>query len=143
MNKLLVLPPEENYTAYDFHIESEGDAKTAAAGFGDICRESIPEKRKAYYCALALEEIVFNILAYQAHHGEPDPDIDVHIVVFGCDRMIMRIKDCSREHDPFAKYEYSTTGDDMENLGIRIVKSLAQDIKYSYIYGVNFITITV
>ena len=143
VNKLLVLPPEENYTAYDFHIESEGDAKTAAAGFGDICRESIPEKRKAYYCALALEEIVFNILAYQAHHGEPDPDIDVHIVVFGCDRMIMRIKDCSREHDPFAKYEYSTTGDDMENLGIRIVKSFAQDIKYSYIYGVNFITITV
>lgn len=143
VNKLLVLPPEENYTAYDFHIESEGDAKTAAAGFGDICRESIPDRKKSYYCSLALEEIVFNILAYQAHHREPDPDIDVHIVVFGSDRMVMRIKDCSREHDPFAKYEYSTTGDELENLGIRIVKSFAQDIKYSYIYGVNFITITV
>ena len=56
--------------------------------------------------------------------------------------MTMRIKDCSAERDPFAKYEYSVTGDDLENLGIRIVKSFAKEIKYSYIYGVNFITIT-
>ncbi len=35
------------------------------------------------------------------------------------------------------------TGDGLENIGIRIVKSFARDIRYSYIYGVNFITITV
>ena len=57
--------------------------------------------------------------------------------------MIMRIKDCSKEHNPFVKYEYNTTGDDLENRGIKIGKSIAQDIRYSFIYGVNFITITV
>ena len=62
--------------------------------------------------------------------------------MFGHEQMTMRIKDCSAERDPFAKYEYSVTGDDLENLGIRIVKSFVQEIKYSYIYGVNFITIT-
>jgi Na+-driven multidrug efflux pump len=33
--------------------------------------------------------------------------------------------------------------DSFENIGIKIVKSFAADIKYSFIYGVNFITITV
>lgn len=34
VNRLLVLPLQENYTAYDFHIESAEDAKTAAAAHG-------------------------------------------------------------------------------------------------------------
>ena len=143
VNRLLVLPMEENYTAHDFHIGSAEDAKEATASFGEICSESIPDRKKSYYCSLALEEIVFNILEYQKHSNEPEPNIDVHIVVSGNDRMVMRIKDCSRERDPFAKYEYSMTGDGLENIGIRIVKSFARDIRYSYIYGVNFITITV
>ena len=143
VNRLLVLPLKENYTAYDFHIESAEDAKAATSSFGEICLENIPDPKKSYCCSLALEEIVFNILEYQQHTHEPNPNIDVHIIVSGNDRMVMRIKDCSRERDPFAKYEYSTAGDDLENLGIRLVKSFAQDIRYSYIYGVNFITITV
>ena len=57
--------------------------------------------------------------------------------------MVMRIKDCSKEHNPFVKYEYKEAGDDLDNLGIRIVKSFAEDVKYSFVYGVNFITITV
>ena len=38
---------------------------------------------------------------------------------------------------------YSGVGDDFENLGIKILKSIAVDIKYSFVYGMNFITITV
>lgn len=143
IDKLLVLPIEENQAIYDFHIESEGDAKAATAEFGEICKNSMTDKKKPFYCSLALEEIVFNILEYQKNNNEPDPNIDVHIVVFSQDKMIMRIKDCSKEHNPFAKYEYSMCGDELENLGIRIVKSFAQDIKYSFVYGVNFISITV
>lgn len=145
IEKLLVFPNEENadYMTYDFHITSEIEAGAAVADFGNICKENIDEKRKSYYCSLALEEIVFNILEYQKNNNEKNPNIDVHIVVFGRNEMIMRIKDESRGHDPFMKYEYSTTGDDMENLGIKIVRSFAKDIKYSFIYGINFITITV
>lgn len=72
-----------------------------------------------------------------------DPNIDVHIVLFENNKMIIRVKDCSKERDPFAKYEYSKESDSLENIGIKIVKSFAEDIKYSFIYGVNFITITV
>ena len=143
VNKLLMLPVEENQTIYDIHIESEEDAKAATEEFSEICKKSIVQKKKSYYCSLALEEIVFNILEYQKNNNESDPNIDVHIVVFDNDRMIMRIKDCSKERNPFVKYEYSLTGDDLENLGIKIVKSFAEDVKYSFIYGVNFMTITV
>ncbi len=145
IDKLLILPMEqtEHDVTYDFHIKSVEDAKAAASEFGGICDKSFTQKKKAYYCSLALEEIVFNILAYQKANQELDPDIDVHIVVFRKDRMVMRIKDCSKEHNPFVKYEYKKTGDDLDNLGIRIVKSFAEDVKYSFVYGVNFITITV
>ena len=145
IDKLLILPmeEEENCRTFDFHIGSEEDAKAAASSFGDICKKSIAQKKKSYYCSLALEEIVFNILAYQKTNNEPDPDIDVHIVVFKKDKMVMRIKDCSKEHNPFVKYEYRKTGDDLDNLGIKLVKSFADDVKYSFVYGVNFITITV
>ena len=57
--------------------------------------------------------------------------------------MIMRIKDYSKERDPFAKYEYRKEFDSIENIGIKIVKSFATDVKYSFVYGVNFISITV
>ena len=145
INKLLVLPAtdSESFKTYDFHIESEADAKAASTDFCDICRAGIADRKKAYYCSLSLEEIVFNILEYQRSAGEPAPNIDVHIVITGNERMILRVKDCSRERDPFVKYEYSTTGDELENMGIRIIKSLAEDVRYSFIYGVNFVTITV
>ena len=145
VDKLLALPIEgtEDYTTYDFHIESTGDANAAASSFDEICKKTFCQKKKAYYCSLALEEIVYNILEYQKSNHELNPNIDVHIVVYGNDKMVMRIKDCSKERNPFVKYEHSTTGDDLENLGIKIVKSFALDTKYSFIYGVNFITITV
>ena len=145
VDKLLVMPADEDrdYETYDFHIGSIEDAKTASTEFGDICKKGITEKRKSCYCSLALEEIVFNILEYQKANAENDPNIDVHIVLFGNNKMIMRVKDCSKEHDPFAKYEYSNDPDSFENIGIKIVKSFAEDIKYSFIYGVNFLTITV
>ena len=126
VDKLLVMPAEEDrdYETYDFHIGSTLDAKAASTEFGDICKNGIAEKRKSCSCSLALEEIVFNILDYQQ-------------------AMIMRVKDCSKERDPFAKYEYSKESDSLDNIGIKIVKSFAEDIKYSFIYGVNFITITI
>ena len=145
VDKLLVLPVSEDrdYETYDFHIGSDLDAKTVSTEFGVICKTGIAEKKKAFYCSLALEEIVFNILEYQKANDENNPNIDVHIVLFGNNKMIMRVKDCSKEHDPFAKYEYSKDSDSFENIGIKIVKSFAADIKYSFIYGVNFLTITV
>ena len=145
VDKLLMLPVEEtaDYRNYDFHIQSREDASAAAAGFGEICEQSISSRKKAYYCSLALEEIVFNILEYQQMNHEQNPNIDVHILVFENDRMVMRVKDCSKEHNPFVKYEYTEIDDDLTNLGIKIVKSFAEDVKYSFIYGVNFITISV
>lgn len=143
INKLLVLPVEENQTIYDFHVESEEDAKKATDSFHDICRKGISTPKKAFYCSLALEEMIFNILEYQKDNNEPDPNIDIHIVIFDNDRMIMRIKDSSRERNPFAKYEYQLNGDGMENLGINMVKSFAREVKYSFVYGVNFISIMV
>ena len=145
VDKLLVLPlsEAEDYKTYDFHIKSVEDAKTAVSGFGNICNECMAQRKKALYCSLALEEIVFNILEYQKANNELNPNIDVHIIFWGGDKMVMRIKDCSKERNPFVKYEHRKTNDDLENLGIRIVKSFADDIKYSFVYGVNFVTITV
>ena len=145
INKLLVIPQSdnENHKTYDFHIETVEDAQEASSHFYYICSANIADRKKSYYCSLSLEEIVFNILEYQKSVSERDPNIDVHIVIIGSEKMIMRVKDCSKERDPFVKYEYSTTGDELENLGIRIIKSLADDVKYSFIYGVNFITITI
>ena len=145
INKLLALPPldNQNCKTYDFHIESADDAGEAATDFYEICRSNIVDTKKAYYFSLSLEEIVFNILEYQRSVNEPDPNIDVHIVMIGNERMIMRVKDCSNERDPFVKYEYNTTDDKIKNVGIRIIKSLADDVQYSFIYGVNFLTIKI
>ncbi|MBR6095036.1 MAG: hypothetical protein IKP92_08465 [Lachnospiraceae bacterium] len=145
VDKLLMIPDEEDmdYETYDYHVGSVEDAKNASTEFGDICKNRIAEKKKFCYCSLALEEILFNILEYQKANNENNPNIDVHIVLFGNNKMIMRVKDCSKERDPFAKYEYKKESDSLENIGIKMVKSFAADVKYSFIYGVNFITITV
>ena len=145
IDKLLVIPIDrtQGFELHDYHIESVDDAKTAVRYFHDICEKDIVEKKKSHYCMLALEEIVFNIVDYQTSAGDPEINIDVHIVLYGNGKMVMRVKDCSKERNPFVKYERSDVGDDMDNLGIKILKSIAEDIKYSFVYGVNFITITV
>ena len=145
IDKLLVVPMDkaEEYETHDFHIESVEEAGEANQSFGEICKKGIPEKRKSYFCSLALEEIIFNIIDYQKSVGELKLNIDVHIVLYGNGKMVMRVKDCSKERNPFAKYEHSTSDDEFENVGIKILKSIADDIKYSFVYGVNFITITV
>ena len=58
-----------------------------------------------YFCSLALEEIVFNIIEYQDSIGEKELSIDVHIVLYGSNKMAIRVKDCSRERNPFVEYE--------------------------------------
>jgi len=145
IDKLLVLPVEEpvKYEMFDYHITSMAEASAASSEFGTICKEKIRSKRKSYYCSLAFEEIIFNILEYQRSVHAPETSIDAHIVLFEEEKVIIRIKDDSKERNPFVKYELATSDDGLENLGIRMLKSFAEDIRYSYVFGVNYISIRV
>jgi len=145
IDRLLAHPVEDSvqYEMFDYHISSMEEASAASSEFGLICKEKIRSKRKSYYCSLAFEEIIFNILEYQRSVHAPKTSIDAHIVLFEDGKVIIRIKDDSRERNPFVKYEHAVSEDGLENLGIRMLKSIAEDIKYTYVFGVNYISIRV
>lgn len=144
IDKLLALPREkEAYEVYDYHIATNEDAAAGMEIFSNLCKNRISSNKDHYYLCLAFEEIVFNILEYEREHGKDLSSIDVHILISDSGKMLVRIKDLSREYNPFEMFEYSPMTDDMENLGIRMVKTFAEDVQYSYIYNINFITITI
>lgn len=144
IDKLLVLPERtEEYQTYDYHITSMEDVEAGLEDFTVICENNMKDRKKAYYLCLAFEEIICNILEYERTVSKEKSNINVHILVHDHNRILIRIKDYSRERNPFVKYEYTSARDNLENLGIRMIKSFAEDIKYSYIYNINFITIKI
>ena len=91
----------------------------------------------------SLEEILLNILAYQEENDVKHPDNDVHIIIQGNKKMILRVKDRSNERNHFDNREYKMIEGILTNPEIRLLKSVASEVKHSFIYGVNFITIKV
>ena len=86
----------------------------------------------ANHIALCLEEMASNTVI----HGF-DPQMENHLSVrvqHKGDRWVLRFRDDCRAFDPVS---YVPAGGVGENLGIRLVTAMADDIRYTYSLNLN------
>ena len=126
----------------DITVRTEGEAVEVAQKVQDFCLGKGIDKKRAYYAALALEEMAVNIVEHGFTKDDKDHTIDVR-VVHKDDDMILRIKDDCVPFDPKERSKVFDPDDPAKNIGIRMIYRIMEDIEYRNTLGLNVLTIRI
>ena len=106
----------------------------------DFCNRRGIDARRAYYAGLCMEEMAGNVVGHGFRKDTKDHSVDIR-VIHKDDVIIMRIRDNCVEFNPYARMTMDT--DTWRNMGIRMVYSIASDINYQNLLGMNVLTIRI
>ena len=145
MNDLMVIPDsfgagEDEHT--NISVKSIDEAVNISQDIQKFCLDKGMDKRKSFYAALAAEEMVVNVVEHGFARDKKRHSVDVRVV---CKEgnIILSIKDDCQPFDPESMNQL-TSGDDVaSNIGIRMIYSIAESIKYQNMFGLNVLTIRI
>ena len=146
MDQLLMLPdsfgaPESD--RLDISLRSDDEVVEIAERVQNFCKEKGLEERKAYLSGLFLEEMASNIVDHGFTKDKKDHSVDVRVVCKDGD-VILRLKDDCIPFNPKERADLLADPEDItRNFGIRMVYSMAKDITYQNILGLNVLTIRI
>ena len=109
----------------------------------DFCLEQGIDERRSMLSGLCLEEMAGNVVKHGFTLDKRHHTVDVRIVYKKAekDSVILRIRDDCIGFDPARRMKEMVHADIETGLGIRMVGSLADDINYQSILGMNVLTI--
>lgn len=126
----------------DISIKSVDEAINVSQRIQEFCLSKGIDKRRAYYAGLAAEEMVVNVIDHGFLKDKKNHSVDIRVVCKN-DEVILHIKDDCIPFDPEERNRLTEGGDAGSNIGIRTVYSIASDIKYQNIFGLNVLTIRI
>ena len=145
MDELMVIPEsfgagEDEYT--EISVRSIDEAVSISQHIQEFCLSKGIDRRRSYYGGLAAEEMVVNVIDHGFTKDKKDHSVDVRVVCKD-DEVILRIKDDCVPFDPVERNHLTEGGDAASNIGIRMVYSIANSIKYQNLFGLNVLTIRI
>ena len=133
--------PEED--SLSLEINNIGEISPASERITSFCKDHNIGKRSSYYTALCFEEMAENVL----RHGfdETRKNIFNARVIYTPGSMMLRLKDDCKPFNPGEFYDIVRNNEEgsPENIGINMVYSIADDVNYQNMLGLNVLTITV
>ena len=143
MEELMVIPddfgvPEED--RMDLTVRQVDQVAAVSDAVHTFCRDKGIEERRAFLAALCLEEMAGNVVEHGFTKDHKKHSVDLRVVSKG-DDLILRIRDDCIHFDPAERKDIVDPDDITKNIGIRIVYSMAEDIRYQNILGLNVLTI--
>lgn len=143
MDGLLALPedfgvPED--ARMDISISGLEEVVRIAEKVQQFCLSRGVDQERAYYAALALEEMAGNIVDHGFTRDLQEHMIDAR-VAHKDDGVILRIKDDCVPFDPGAWRQMTRPEDPSRNIGIRVVFETAREVQYQNILGLNVLTV--
>lgn len=145
MDEYMVIPDgfgagDDEHT--DISVTRIDEAVNISREIQEFCLARGTDKRRSYYAGLALEEMVVNVIDHGFTKDIKDHSVDVRVVCKN-DEVILRIKDDCVPFDPQERNHLIEGGDEASNIGIRMVYSIANSIKYQNLFGLNVLTIRI
>ena len=138
------------YTLKDFKSDQEvrwcpgcGDYAILAAlqkTFPTVCEEKGIDKKRAFFSGLCMEEMAGNIVTHGFSKDSKKHSVDIRVIHKG-DEIILRLRDNCKAFDPAIRTKIMEQGDEGKNVGIRLVYSIAKDVSYQNLLGMNVLTI--
>ncbi len=123
-------------------IRTVDDAVRASEQVLETCREHNIDKMKAYYASLCVEEMAVNVVKHAKKKGVRDVCIDFRMFING-DTVFLSLTDLGEHFDPTLFYEQHQNDDPSKHIGIRMVTSIAKDVRYYTTFLSNNLLITI
>ena len=126
----------------DLKINDLSEVSKSSETIHEFCKAHDMEEKAAYYSALCLEEMGANVINHGFTHDKKKHSLNAKVVYLK-DKVMLRLKD---DCIPFDPGEYSALVSDKErfdNMGIRMVYGIADDITYQNLLGLNVLTILI
>jgi len=145
MEELMVVPkgfgvPESE--RMDLSVKSIEQVVSVAERVQRFCLEHGVDKRRAYLAGLSMEEMAGNIVQHGFGQDSKSHSVDVRVVRKD-DDVILRIRDDCAPFDPGEQQTIFEGDDVMRNIGIRMIFSMAKDVQYQNILGLNVLTVRI
>ncbi|MCR4608242.1 MAG: ATP-binding protein [Eubacterium sp.] len=129
--------PEDTFEAY---VSNPGDITQASEQVMQFCKNKGGDHRTSFMISLFIEEMALNTILY-GYQDKKQANVYIR-VVFSNDRQIIRFRDMGRPFDPVVWYEKNHPKDPASGLGIRMVISLAKDVRYITAMNLNNLIVT-
>ena len=145
MDELMVIPDsfgagEDEFT--EISVRNIDEAVSISQHIQEFCLSKGIDRRRSYYGGLAAEEMVVNVIDHGFTKDKKDHSVDVRVVCKD-NEIILRIKDDCVPFDPEERNHLTEGGDAASNMGIRMIYSIAKNIKYQNLFGLNVLTIRI
>lgn len=125
-------------------VTSMEDVVTVSRNVDLFLRESGCEsKKKIYVAALALEEMAGNIVSHGFVLDDANHNCDISIVLEKNQRICLHIRDDCPLFDVRKQFEAMRSDSIEKNIGIKMIFTLAQDVKYVNLLNLNTLIIKI
>lgn len=145
LDELLMMPEDfgvSRENRLDCSVDTREKAVIASEQEHIFCRSKGLEERTSYLYALFLEEITCNIIEHGFIMDAGKNSVDIR-VVYKPDEVILRVRDNCVPFNPEEQMKMSSPEDAIDDLGILTVYSMAREITYQNILGLNVLTVKV
>ena len=145
MEELMVIPqnfgvPKED--RLDLSITNMDAVVSISQQVQNFCLEKGLDSRRANLAGLSMEEMAGNVVDHGFQKDRKKHSVDVR-VVYKDNGVILRIKDDCIPFNPEERLKLTDPDDPTKNIGIRLIYSIAEHIRYQNLLGLNVLTIRI
>ncbi|MCR5267936.1 MAG: ATP-binding protein [Lachnospiraceae bacterium] len=126
----------------DIPVRNMEEVVRASERIQIFCEEHDLSKNNSYYAALCLEEMAGNVVRHGFMADQKAHALNVLSIIKNGD-ITLRIKDDCIPFDPTEMAAIIDERNSFDNIGIRMVFSLADDVNYRNMLGLNVLTIKI
>jgi Na+-driven multidrug efflux pump/anti-sigma regulatory factor (Ser/Thr protein kinase) len=126
----------------DLPIRDMNDVADSSEKVQNFCEEHGIGKKASMYSALCLEEMAGNVVRHGFTADKKKHALNIRVVYLRGDVML-RIKDDCIPFDPSEMAEMVAQNEETENIGIRMVYKLSDEVTYQNLLGLNVLTTTI
>lgn len=125
----------------NFSVHNNAEVVMCSRRIDEFCKKENVDARKSYFSALALEEMADNIV--EKGFRDKAKHTCVIEVANSPREIILRIMDDGIDFNPLHRLEVIDPDDFTKNIGIRLVRGIADDMEYTRVIGLNILTIKI
>ena len=126
----------------DISVRNMDEVMQVSGQVIEFCNRKGIDRRKAYFAGLCMEEMAGNVVAHGFSRDSKKHSVDIR-VVHKDDHIILRIRDNCEAFNPSEHARSMESDESGKNVGIRLVYSIAEDVRYQNTLGMNVLTIRI
>ena len=145
MEDLLAIPdrigvrPENRI---DISVASAEEVTQVSQQITTFCQSQGIDARQTYFAALCMEEMAGNVVLHGFPLDKKQHSADIR-VVHKEQEIILRIRDNCAAFNPSEYHKSMQTDEEGRNIGIKLVYSIAKEVTYQNLLGMNVLTIRI